>query len=187
MKRFVFAPLLAAMLLALAGAQAEAGLFCGMGRFRCCPSDSCKPCGDYGSARACSSPCYKNVYETVWCTEEYVDQCTVYDTCVERVPICCNRTVYDTCYRDECYTVCTPGARTGYADCCCTVRVPHCQTCYRTVCCTVRKPCYNTCYRDVCYTVCRPCYQTCYRDCCYTVKKPCYQTWYKTIQCTEYK
>ena len=161
MKRFSVTPLMAAMLLALIGADAEAGLFCGMGRYRCCPAKSCEPCGEYTEARVSCCPQYKTVTETVWCTEEYTECCTVNDICCEKVPVTCNRTVYDTCYRDECYTVCKPCYHTCYREQCYTVRVPHYQTCYRTVCCTVRKPCYNTCYRDVCYTTCRPVYQTC--------------------------
>ena len=186
MRHMTWLSVLLAAFALLGGSESEAGLFCGMGRYRHCPSESCEPCQDYCQARTCNSGCYKTVRETVWCTEQYQECQTVMDTCVEKVPVQCNRTVHDTCWRDECYTVCKPCYQTCYRQVCYTVRKPCYQTCYRTVCCQVRKPCYQTCYRNVCYTVCKPCYQTCYRTVCHQVRKPHYQTCYRDVCCTGY-
>ncbi|MCA9080839.1 MAG: hypothetical protein KDA58_09785, partial [Planctomycetaceae bacterium] len=155
MRRVLLMPVLAALMSLASYGEAEAGLFCGIGRYRCCPVDTCQPCGDYCQARVSCGPSYKTVRETVWCTEEYNECCTVYDTCVEKTPVTCKRVVYDTCYRNECYTVRKPCYHTTYRDVCYTVRKPCYHTCYRDVTCRVRKPCYHTCYRDVCYTVCK--------------------------------
>ncbi|MCA9114103.1 MAG: hypothetical protein KDA79_03395, partial [Planctomycetaceae bacterium] len=86
--------------------ESDAGM-CGARRYRCCPTPACAPCGDYCNAKACCTS-YKTVKDVVWCQEEYCDTMTVYDHCVEKVPVTCQRTVYDTCYKDVPYTVCKP-------------------------------------------------------------------------------
>ena len=187
MRHVIWIPLVTVFLSLVGIDNAEAGLFCGAGKYRNCPASCCEPTGDYCAARACCAPQYKVIRETVWCTQEYTECHTVMDTCCYQVPVSTQRTVYDTCYRDETYTTCRPVYQTCYRDVCHTVRKPVYQTCYRTVCCKIRRPVYNTCYRTVNYTVCKPVYNTCYRDECYTIRKPVYNTCYRTVTCTSYR
>jgi hypothetical protein len=102
MKRKMWIALVAALMSWTGADSADAGLFCGMGGYDCCPPSCCAPSGEYCQARISHCPSYRTVQETVWETEEYCCPETVYETCMEKVPVTCTRTVYDTCYRDEC-------------------------------------------------------------------------------------
>ncbi len=63
MRHMTWLSVLMAAFALLGGSQSEAGLFCGIGRYRCCPTDSCQTCQDYCQARTCNSGCYKTVRE----------------------------------------------------------------------------------------------------------------------------
>src|SRR4051812_33701890 len=99
-------PILAALLLAVAGgASGDAG-YCGAGSFNCCPQKCCNPFSGlfHFKSRHCCDPCYQTCQDVVWEQQTYTCCKTVYDQVTTQTPVTCCKTVYDTCYRDECYT-----------------------------------------------------------------------------------
>src|SRR3954452_2498313 len=95
MKHLSWTPIVAVLAVMLASGSADAGLF-GLHSYRCCPTESCAPCGDYCAAKTCCAPCYQTVQETVWEKQDVVCTKTVYDQVCEQVPYTCVRNVYDT-------------------------------------------------------------------------------------------
>ena len=165
MKGCMIAPLFAALVLALAPAESEAGL-CGLARYSCC-------------APRCQMQCH-TVMKTVRCVEYEQQQVTCYKTCWDRVcedrVINCTKMVPETRTREVCYTVCKP----VWEERCHTYTVckPVWETRTKEICYTVCKPVWET--KTRCYTVCKPVQETREREVCYTVCKPVHYT--KTVK-----